>query len=383
MNRRRLLEAALKGGALAIAAPMINLGRFRMFARSEVQYSARALNLVQQATTIDMLAPFWISPSKMIKALGNPDNFKAEDFAPYKASGINVFHIAIGMGGPDAYMDTLKFFSGWNGFLARHDAWFERVDSPARLDGIKASGKIGVLLGLQNSEHFRNVEDVDYFYGLGQRVSQLTYNSRTLIGNGSTERRDEGLSDFGVAIVERMNKLGMTVDVSHCGDKTTLDAFELSKKPVLITHSNCRALTPGHPRCKSDEAIKAMAAKGGVMGITEVRMFVSAKEPTTIENMLDHYDYVAKLAGVEHVGIGSDIDLWGYDALSPEESKQLRAGYKASYGFREKNDLDDFHPPKRMFDIAEGLIRRKYSDADIALILGGNFQRALKESWAV
>ena len=235
------------------------------------------------------------------------------------------------------------------------------------------------LLGID----FRKLDDVDYFYGLGQRVSQLTYNARTLIGNGSTERRDDGLSDFGVAVVDRMNKLGMAVDVSHCGDRTTLDAFDVSKKPVLITHSNCRALNPNHPRCKTDEAIKAMAAKGGVMGITEVRMFVSPKEPTTIETMLDHFDYVAKLVGVEHLGVGSDIDLVGYDGMNPDENKQLRAGYKGSYGFRDKIDIDGYHYAKRPFDLAEGLIRRKYSDANIEAILGGNFARVLKQIWTV
>ena len=119
-----------------------------------------------------------------------------------------------------------------------------------------------MLLGVQNAEHFRTADDVDLFYAAGQRVSQLTYNARNLIGNGSTERRDEGISDFGVAIVERMNKAGMAVDVSHCGDRTTLDAFEVEKRPVLITHSNCRALVPGHPRCKTDEAIRKMARRG-------------------------------------------------------------------------------------------------------------------------
>lgn len=378
MNRRGFLRAA--GASAAVSVAMINRGRYLLFGAGR-EYSARAVELVQRSTVIDMLAPLWISPSKTQKMLGNPENFKAEDFAPYKDSGINVFHIAIGTGGPDAYLETLQFLSGYNSLLARHDAWFERVDTPARLDGIKASGKVGLILGIQNSEHFRKSDDVDYFYGLGQRVSQLTYNARTLIGNGSTERRDEGLSDFGVSIVERMNKVGMAVDVSHCGDKTTLDALEMSKKPVLITHSNCRALNPNHPRCKTDEAIKAMAAKGGVMGITEVRMFVSPKEPTGIDAMLDHYDYVVKLVGVEHVGVGSDIDLLGYDALSAEETKQLRAGYKSSYGFRDKNDIDGYTFAKRPFDLAEGLIRRNYSDANIEAVLGGNFRRALKEIW--
>ncbi len=380
VNRRSFLKTA--GGGVGLAATMVNRGRYLPFAGGP-EYSARAIELVERSTVIDMLAPLWISPSKTMKMLGNPDNFTSEDYAPYKDCGINVFHIAIGTGGPDAYLETLKFLSGYDSFLARHDAWFARVDTPSRLDGIKASGKVGILLGIQNSEHFRKVDDVDYFYGLGQRVSQLTYNARTLIGNGSTERRDDGLSDFGVAIVERMNKVGMAVDVSHCGDTTTLDAFQASKKPVLITHANCRALNPNHPRCKTDEAIKAMAAKGGVMGITEVRMFVSPTEPTGLDAMLDHYDHVRKLVGVEHVGVGSDIDLLGYDAMPPDEYKQLKAGYKSSYGFRDKIDIDGYTFAKRPFDLAEGLIRRKYGDADVEAILGGNFRRVLKEIWTV
>ena len=380
MNRRNFLKSA--AGSAAVGASMVHRGRYRLFAGGP-EYSSRAVELVQRSMVIDMLAPLWISPSKTQKMLGNPENFKAEDFAPYKGSSINVFHIAIGTGGPDAYLETLQFLSGYNSLIARHDDWFERVDTPDRLDGIKSSGKVGIILGIQNSEHFRKADDVDYFYGLGQRVSQLTYNARTLIGNGSTERRDEGLSDFGVSIVERMNKLGMAVDVSHCGDKTTLDAFEVSKKPVLITHSNCRALNPNHPRCKTDEAIRTMGAKGGVMGITEVRMFVSPKEPTGVDAMLDHFDYVAKLVGVEHVGVGSDIDLLGYDAMPADEYKQLKAGYKSTYGFRDKIDLDGYNFAKRPFDLAEGLIRRKYSDGNIPAILGGNFRRVLKEIWTV
>src|SRR5271169_1620519 len=384
MNRRNFLGKSVRGAAgaaLLNIGPFLNRGAYRLFAASDQTYSAHAIELVQRTTVIDMLAALWLSLPKMKKMLMNPENFNAEDFAPYKESGINVFHIGDGIEGPDAYLRTLQFLSGYNTFLARHDAWFERVETPARLDGIKSSGKIGILLGVQNSEHFRKVDDVDYFYGLGQRVSQLTYNARNLLGNGSNERRDEGLSDFGIAIIERMNKLGMAVDVSHCGDRTSLEAFDVSKKPVLITHSNCRALNPTHPRCKTDEAIKTMAAKGGVMGITEVRMFITAKEPTTIETMLDHYDYVAKLVGVEHLGVGSDIDLLGYDAMPPEELKQLKASYKGSYGFRDKVDIDGYNYAKRPFDLAEGLIRRKYSDANIEAILGGNFQRVLKEIW--
>ncbi|MDB5367722.1 MAG: hypothetical protein JWM77_3649 [Rhodospirillales bacterium] len=177
-----------------------------------------------------------------------------------------------------------------------------------------------------------------------------------------------------------MNEVGMLVDVSHCGDKTTLDAIEISPKPIAITHSNCRALN-NHPRVKTDEAIKKLAAKGGVMGITGVRMFVSDKEPTTIDNIVDHIDHVKKLVGIEHVGIGSDADLAGYDKLPAEAQKQLRQSYKASYAFRDKIDIEGFNHPKKMYDLVEAMIRRKYSDENIQAVLGGNFRRLLGATW--
>lgn len=383
MTRREMLKRAAGASAGIIAAPMVNLGRFRIFANSPKEYSARAIDLVGQSTVVDMLSVLTLDFDKQAKWFADPESFTAADFQPFKDSGLNVIHPAIGLGGANAYETALKFFASWNAFIADRDEYFMRIDSAADFDRVKKSGKLGVLLGLQNSQHFRNVDDVDFFRGLGQRVSQLTYNSRNLIGNGATERRDEGISDFGISIIERMNKVGMAIDVSHCGDRTTLDAFEISKKPVLITHSNSRTLASGHPRNKTDEAIKRVGAAGGVMGITGVRMFVKADEPTTIENYLDHFDYVRKLIGAQHLGVGSDIDLYGYDAMPPELNKQLRAGYKGSYGFREKIDIEGVNHPKRMFDLTEGLIRRKYSDADIQGILGGNFARVLKQIWTV
>ena len=178
-----------------------------------------------------------------------------------------------------------------------------------------------------------------------------------------------------------MNSVGMAVDVSHCGDRTTLDAFALSSRPVLITHSNCRALVPGHPRCKTDEAISAMAASGGVMGITAVRNFVRDREPTTIEHFVDHIDHVAKLVGVEHVGIGTDADLVGYDALPSEIYEQLKSGYKAGYAFRDRLDIEGLDHPQKFYDLTDALVRRGYGDADISAILGGNFRRALGDIW--
>jgi membrane dipeptidase len=135
---------------------------------------------------------------------------------------------------------------------------------------------------------------------------------------------------------------------------------------VLITHSNCRALSR-HPRCKSDEAIRAMAARGGVMGITVLPAFVRNGGTASVEDILDHFDHVIRLVGVEHVGLGSDSDL---DAVDPKTGR-VRPLYRVR-GLR--ND-------RRVFDLVEGLIRRGYSDAQIRLILGGNFQRVLGQIW--
>ena len=382
-TRREMLKTAVFAGAGVIAAPMLNLGRFQLFANSTKEYSTRAIDLVKQSTVIDMLCVMTLDFAKQDKWMADPESFTSADLQPFKDSGINIIHPAIGIGGMGSYDTALQFFAFWNGFIANHDQDFMRIDSSDDFAQVKKSGKLGVLLGLQNSDQFRKPDDVNFFRGLGQRVSQLTYNSRNFIGNGSTERTDEGISDFGAAIIERMNKVGMAVDVSHCGDKTTLDAFDISKKPVLITHSNVRALVNGHPRCKTDEAIKKVGKAGSVMGITGVRMFVKADEPTTIEDALNHFDYVRNLIGAEHLGVGSDIDLYGYDAMPAELNKKLRAGYKGSYGFREKIDIEGLNHPKRMFDLTEGLIRRKYSDADIQGILGGNFARVLKQIWTV
>lgn len=378
-----MLRRSAVAGAGLFAVPMFNRGRYRIFGASPKEYSTRAIDLVKQSTVVDMLCVLTLDFAKQAKWMADPESFTAADIQPFKDSGINIIQPAVGLGGTNAYEETLKFFALWNAFIADRAEYFMRIDSAADLDRIKKSGRLGVLLGVQNSEQFRRPDDVDFFRGLGQRVSQLTYNARNLIGNGSTERRDEGISDFGVQIIERMNKVGMAIDVSHCGDRTTLDAFEISKKPVLITHSNCRALVPGHPRVKTDEAIKKMAMSGGVMGITGVRMFVKADEPTTVEHALDHFDHVRKLIGAEHLGVGSDIDLDGYDKMPPELNKRLRAAYKGSYGFREKIDIEGLDHPQRMFDLTEGLIRRKYSDKEIEGILGGNFRRVLAQIWTV
>jgi len=365
ISRRSVLKSILKGAALS--APMVNSGRFSLFAQSGAQYSALTLDLVRRSTVIDMLGLLTLNYGRLSAWEADPGQFRQTDFQRLRNSGINVFHPAVGYIAGDVYTESLRDILGWNTFINAHPESFQLIESAAHFNDSKRMGKIGILIGQQNSAHFRTVDDVDRFYRLGQRVSQLTY-SGNRIGGGSSDPLDSGLSPYGAQIVERMNAVGMAVDISHCGDRTTIDAIEMSRKPVLVTHSNCRTLVPGSPRCKTDEAIRRMAAKGGVMGITMVRTFVRPAGRVTMDDVLDHIDHVAKLVGVEHVGIGSDVDLDGRD-VSVRPAR--------------KYDLDGIDYGKKIYDLTEGLVRRRYSNRSIELILGGNFERVLADTWAV
>jgi membrane dipeptidase len=357
-------RSILRGAAVSLAAPFINRGQFSLFAQGDA-YSARTLDLVRQSTVIDMLGLITLNYKKLSSWESDPAGFRRADFVRLKNSGITALHPAVGYTTGDIYAETLRDITGWNLFLAGHPEQFLRMDKVGDFERAKSTGKIGIVIGQQNSVHFRTVEDVDRFYALGQRVSQLTYLGNR-IGGGSTGSKDVGLTEYGVEIVARMNKVGMAVDISHCADRTSLDAIEASDRPVLITHSNCRKLVPNSSRCKTDETIRSMAQKGGVMGVTMVRGFVSTSGPATIDTVLDHVDHIARLVGVEHVGVGSDVDLDGRDWPSKAPRKY---------------DLDGIDYSKKIFDLTEGLVRRNYSSESIGLILGGNFKRALGEMW--
>ncbi len=377
-------RAALRSCA---AAPAILLGRLRLFAQSPAEYSARAIRIVEETPVVDLLNQFRFpdyaeKPPRIERWLKQPGSFTAADAAVYQGSGINAF--ALGDSAND-YQDGLRFFAEWNGFLAAYPDWLLRISNAADIERAHKARKIGVMLTMQNATHFRGPDDVGTFFSLGQRISQLTYNFNNRIGSGFLEQRDGGLSVFGLSIMKRMEEVGMAVDVSHCGDQTTLDALEAAAKPVIFTHANCRALIPGHLRAKTDEAIRKMAKTGGVMGISFIRFMVRDREPVTIEHVLDHFDYARKLVGVEHLAVGSDLDVVG-------NANPMGGGFQPSgqpnferYGFHTgaagQIAVDGLGQPKRMFDLTDGLIRRGYSDADIQMILGGNAVRVLSAIW--
>jgi len=376
LTRRQTLQA-MAGALAALALPEAEAAQAAAAQKPANKYPSKVLDLVQRSLVIDMLAPLKLDFRPEAYALPLTDS----EAAMFRSCGITAFHNSVGVGGASAYEDALQFIAAWSGFVGRNTQVFTLVGTAADLDAAKAKQKIAVIIGLQNADEFREPKDVKAFYELGLRCAQLTYNTQNLIGSGSTERVDGGISDYGEQIIKSMNEVGMLVDVSHSGDKTTLDAIELSPKPIAFTHSNCRALN-NHPRLKTDEAIRKLAAKGGVMGITGVRMFVKDKEPTTIEDIVDHIDHVVKLVGIDHVGIGSDSDLMGYDHMPPDQYKQLKAGYKASYAFRDKIDTDGFDHPRKVYDLTAALIRRGYSDSNIQAVLGGNFRRLLGTTWS-
>lgn len=388
MDRRSALRL-LGGGALA--APAVLRGRYQLFAQSPQEYSARAIRLVNESSVVDMLSQFRFTdlrnePPRLFDLwMSDPTAFTEEHFAVYRDSGVDV--LALGRGAATR-TEALEFMAQWNGFIASHSDWLTRVDDPRDFAAVRESGKFGIMITFQNSDHIESLDDVELFYGLGQKVSQVTYNFQNRYGSGFLEHRDGGLSVEGHRLVERMQEVGMVVDLSHCADQTTLDALDAATRPTIFTHASCRGLLPGFMRCKTDEAIRALAQGGGVMGIPFIRFMIKAGPPVGVEDVVDHFDYVADLVGVEHVGIGSDLDIEGYgsprvppgDNLGPTGQANFDR-YRAYFTESGHVHIDGLNHPKRVFDLTDALVRRGWSDENIGLVLGGNFVRVLSELW--
>jgi membrane dipeptidase len=252
----------------------------------------------------------------------------------------------------------------------------------------KAAGKVGVIVGTQDPAIIE--DDTDYIeplYRVGVRILQLTYNERSLLGDGCQERVQGGLTDFGIAAVEEMNRVGMIVDVSHAGEATALEATQVSRAPVIISHSACRALRD-NVRSASDELIRAMAKTGGVMGICFLPFLLNSdgRATATLEDLLRHVDHVVDLVGVDHVGFGSDLT----EEINPAEmmtetgtlGQLLNRPYKPSV----YPPLPWIFPPEadslaKWGNLTLALLSRGYSEDDTAKIMGGNWLRVYGEVW--
>jgi len=259
------------------------------------------------------------------------------------------------------------------------------------LQRARAEGKIGLIIGSQNGRPFQeNLDYVRLLHTLGVRVVQLTYNERNFIGDGCLEIADGGLSRFGRRVVSEMNRLGILVDVSHCGERTTLDAIEASERPVAATHAMAKVITPS-PRNKSDEVLKALAARGGVIGVAFWGPLVY-RDPNmrpTLDDFFAHVDYLVEHAGIDHVAIGSDLGegesreyyesmfLRG-GGIYPEVTQGL--GEWLTFDGRMVDGLDSavFFP-----DVTAGLLARGYTESDIRKILSENWVRVLTQVFDV
>ncbi|MEW6356400.1 MAG: membrane dipeptidase [Planctomycetota bacterium] len=258
----------------------------------------------------------------------------------------------------------------------------------------RADGKLCLVWELNSPPVAGRMQDgreelrgLDLFHMLGVRVMHLTYNRRNLIGTGCTERNDGGLSEFGRDVIRRMNELGILVDVPHSSRQTALDAARVSERPIAATHTCCRALYD-HPRGRTDEEIKAIAEKGGVIGILTIPTFIGEKG--TLVSMLDQIDHVARLVGVAHVAIGTDA---GYACPAPGVAlRPMPKGSRENWwgnwrdvrvhekGVSEENLTGSLAWTNWPF-FTVGLVTRGYSDSDIEKILSGNMLRVFGDVW--
>ncbi len=379
ITRRSLIRNAVTA---SIAAPIVLRHRYKVFAQSNKEYPERVVRLIRESLVIDMLNQFlYRTDQAELKKrwMREPGAFTEADFCKFQSAGVNVINIGDGVRN---FAEAQELFAHWNSFLALYPQWFLRINESTDLTKAKAQGKLGILFGLQTSSQFETLDNVDQCYGYGQRVSQLSYNFRTLVADGAFEPYDGGVSEYGGKVIARMNSIGIAVDVGHASDKTKLDALSLSKAPVILSHGNCRALIPTSLRATTDDAIRKLAAKGGVMGITDIAFMVKGSEPVRVDDVIDHYNHVRDLVGIEHVGVGSDAGIESNDLGTPALLNNMLTKADARYHVHGTHEIvEGMGGPERMYELISGLVRRGYTDEQIRLILGGNWARVLKQIW--
>jgi membrane dipeptidase len=221
--------------------------------------------------------------------------------------------------------------------------------------------RIPFVLHFEGAKPFgENTELVNAFQTCGVRSAQLTWNGRNLVADGAGERSGAGLSNFGVDLVREMNRQHMLIDLSHISDRGFWDALEFSQDPMIVSHANCRSLCD-HPRNLTDDQIKALAGKGGVIGVCFYSGFISKNE-ATLDKLLDHLDHIVDLVGVEHVGVGPDFVYYDHAYLTVKYPKGLEDTTK-------------------MLNLTEGLMTRGYSDEEITKIWGENLLGVYQRVW--
>lgn len=266
-----------------------------------------------------------------------------------------------------------------------HQDYVIKGESLADIQLAKETGRIAHIFALEAATPIENeVDRLDVLYGFGVRQMGIAYSEANTLGSGLKERGDGGLTYFGDRAVERMNKLGIAIDVSHSGDRTALEVIERSTKPVFITHAGARAVWPTN-RMKPDEVIKACAERGGVIGMEAApHTTLSPDHPRhTIESVMDHFVYCVDLVGIEHVSFGPDT-LFG-DHVGLHNAFAANLSISQAHGHIEYEPVDYVdgleNPAECFYNIIGWLVAHDYSDDEIRAVVGGNALRILEEVW--
>jgi len=347
------------------------------------------------------VAPAWPGYERaiVIDALASPGPFNVPErtarplsaamLANARASGITAVNVTVNTGGADAhgsFVATVRELGYWARELAAHPETLVQVRSAADVREAKRSGRLGLVFGFQDADLLESdVARLGVFHDFGVRVIQLTYNLRNPLGDGCLQKDNAGLTSFGREVVGRMNELGLLVDLSHCGQRTTAEAITASAAPVAITHTGCDALYP-HPRNKRDAELRAMADRGGVVGIY-MMPFLNAEGPAQIDDFLEHLEHAIRVCGEDHVGVGSDNSITPTVAddtyrrtLRAFADERARLGIGAP---REHEVLfvEGLNEPRRMETLADRLLERGHTETRVEKVLGGNWLRLWTDVW--
>jgi membrane dipeptidase len=266
-----------------------------------------------------------------------------------------------------------------------HQDFVVKAESIADIEYAKETGRIAHIFALEAATPIENeIDRLDVLYGFGVRQMGIAYSEANLLGGGLKERGDGGLTYLGDRAVERMNKLGIAIDISHSGDRTGLDVIRRSRQPVFITHAGARSVWPTN-RMKDDETITACAERGGVIGIEAApHTTLSRAHPRhSLESVMDHFSYCVDLVGIDHVSFGPDTLFGDHVGLHDAFAANLSLGQAhGGVEFEKVPYVDGLeNPAEGFYNIIGWLVKHGYSDEEIRKVIGGNTLRVLKEVW--
>lgn len=262
-------------------------------------------------------------------------------------------------------------------YLAQNSRFFVKATSVKDIELARGAGKMAVFYLYQNTVQFgRDLDRVDVFHGLGLRSCQLTYNAKNHAGVGCWE--EGGLSPFGRELIARMNTRRMLIDLSHANMQTMAEAIAESKVPAHISHTACMAVHPNR-RNTSDENLRALAGRGGVVGICQMRPFLTTRKSDNLHAYFDHILHAIKVAGIEHVCIGSDRDHRVIE-MSPEYIAELKKEEGSQVADSElPYFINELNGPRRMEVVWDGLLKRGLSEGEVERVMGTNLLRLYRD----